>query len=518
MGSPKRVPPDGHHKPSLSATFSGLEDVIHTATSGSADRFNFRLIMEQRAPSLFEPISHCSVLDYPHAAHGVMVAARHYIDSGAAFSQRGSKEHNQEKLVPVDFVVIGLGYVGLPLAHQAIQAGLSVIGFDVDVNVIDGLNAGKSHVDDLANADIAGMIASGFCATADESRISEAATAVICVPTPLSDDNGPDLRAVRGATNAIGRNLHRGMLVVLESTTYPGTTDDVVRPILESLSGLVAGVDFNLAFSPERIDPGNRNFGPRNTPKVVGGYSRACTDAAERFYSRFVETVVRTRGTREAETAKLLENTYRHVNIALVNEMAKFCHELRIDLWDVIRAASTKPFGFQAFTPGPGVGGHCIPIDPNYLSYNVRSKLGYPFRFVELAQEINASMPEYVARRVQNILNEDGLAIRGSSVLLLGVTYKPNIADQRESPAKPLARHLASLGAEVMYHDPHVSEWRVGDVKVPRANDLEGTAIAADLVILVQNHGEYDTDQLARSAKRFFDTRGATTVPGVQRL
>jgi len=411
-----------------------------------------------------------------------------------------------------DVVILGLGYVGLPLAQQAIRAGMSVLGFDVSAVVVDSLAAGLSHVDDLSDADVARMVDGGFRPTMDETLIGTAATAVICVPTPLSDEHGPDLRAVVGATEAVARHLRPGMLVVLESTTYPGTTDDVVRPLLEQ-SGLVAGVDFHLAFSPERIDPGNEHYGAHNTPKVVGGLTPDCTDRAAAFYGRFVPTVVRTRGTREAETAKLLENTYRHVNIALVNEMARFCHELDIDLWDVIHAASTKPFGFQAFFPGPGVGGHCIPIDPNYLSHNVRSKLGYPFRFVELAQEINATMPAYVARRAQNLLNSDGEAVHGARILLLGVTYKANIADQRESPATPLARHLISLGARLSYHDPHVPEWMV-----PRTADLEGATAAADLVILVQNHREYDVDRLARMAKRFFDTRGATTVGEAHRL
>jgi UDP-N-acetyl-D-glucosamine dehydrogenase len=411
-----------------------------------------------------------------------------------------------------DLVILGLGYVGLPLARQATRAGLSVLGYDVDPDVVGGLAAGRSHVDDLSDADVAEMLAAGFRPTTDEAAIATARAAVICVPTPLSDENGPDLRAVVGATGAVARNLRSGMLVVLESTTYPGTTDDVVRPLLEK-SGLVAGVDFHLAFSPERIDPGNEHYGTYNTPKVVGGLTPACTERAAAFYGGFVQTVVRTRGTREAETAKLLENTYRHVNIALVNEMARFCHELDIDLWDVIRAAATKPFGFQAFYPGPGVGGHCIPIDPNYLSHNVRSKLGYPFRFVELAQEINATMPAYVARRAQNLLNADGLALRGASVLLLGVTYKANIADQRESPATPLAQHLAGLGAAVSYHDPYVDSWHV-----PRTDDLEGAAAAADLVILVQHHREYDADRLAGIAKRFFDTRGVTTGRGAHRL
>ncbi|GAA4591997.1 nucleotide sugar dehydrogenase [Actinoplanes octamycinicus] len=417
-----------------------------------------------------------------------------------------------------DVVILGLGYVGLPLAQQAIRAGLSVLGFDVDEHVVKALGAGFSHVDDLSDADIGEMLAGGFRPTTDETEIAQARTAVICVPTPLSEGDGPDLRAVTGATGSIGRNLRPGMLVVLESTTYPGTTDDVVRPLLEQLSGLTAGIDFHLAFSPERIDPGNASYGAHNTPKVVGGYTPACTEAAAGFYGRFIEQVVRARGTREAETAKLLENTYRHVNIALVNEMARFCHELDIDLWDVINAASTKPFGFQAFYPGPGVGGHCIPIDPNYLSHNVRSKLGYPFRFVELAQEINATMPAYVARRAQNLLNADGEAVRGSTVLLLGITYKANIADQRESPATPLARQLAALGATVAYHDPHVRTWDVAGVPVSRVDDLESAVASADLVILVQNHREYDADHLARLAKRFFDTRGVTTIREAHRL
>jgi UDP-N-acetyl-D-glucosamine dehydrogenase len=412
-----------------------------------------------------------------------------------------------------DVVILGLGYVGMPLARQAVQAGLTVLGYDVDAGLVGALAAGRSHVDDLSDGDVREMLAGGFAPTADEPRIGTADTAVICVPTPLSEENGPDLRAVTAATEAVARHLRPGMLVVLESTTYPGTTDDVVRPLLEQGSGLIAGQDFHLAFSPERIDPGNPVYGAHNTPKVVGGFTPACTERAADFYGRFVPAVVRTKGTREAETAKLLENTYRHVNIALVNEMARFCHELGIDLWDVISAASTKPFGFQAFYPGPGVGGHCIPIDPNYLSHNVRSKLGYPFRFVELAQEINATMPAYVARRAQNLLNADGQAVHGANVLLLGVTYKPDIADRRESPSIPLARQLLSLGAVVTYHDPYVRDWIV-----PRTDDLAGAVAAADLVILVQNHRAYDPDHLARLAKRFFDTRGATTLPEAHRL
>ena len=409
----------------------------------------------------------------------------------------------------VDAVILGLGYVGLPLAQEATRAGLKVLGFDVNAGVVEALNSGIAHVDDLSDEDVAAMLAGGFEATTDESRIAEAKVAVICVPTPLSDEGGPDLRAIQAAGTAIARHLQPGMLVILESTTYPGTTDEVLRPLLEA-SGLVAGVDFHLAFSPERIDPGNETFGARNTPKVVGGHTPACTLAAADFYSRFVDTVVRSKGTREAEMAKLLENTYRHINIALVNEMARFCHELGIDLWDVIEAAKSKPFGFQAFYPGPGVGGHCIPIDPNYLSHNVRARLGYPFRFVELAQEINSSMPAYVVHRLQDLLNDEGKSVKGSTVLLLGVTYKPNIADQRESPAVPLAKQLLAKGAVVRYHDPHVRDWH----SVPGAERVEDAAAGvreADVSVLVQNHREYDVAGLAEAALLFFDTRGVAT-------
>ncbi len=294
--------------------------------------------------------------------------------------------------------------------------------------------------------------------------------------------------------------------MILESTTYPGTTDEVVRPLLEE-SGLVAGADFHLAFSPERIDPGNPTFGVANTPKVVGGLTEACGEAAASFYGRFVETVVRARGTREAEMAKLLENTYRHVNIALVNEMAIFCQELGVDLWDSIAAAATKPFGFQAFYPGPGVGGHCIPIDPNYLSYKVKT-LGYPFRFVELAQEINGRMPSYVMQRAQELLNESGLALSRSKVLLLGVTYKADIADQRESPARPVARKLAAKGATLTYHDPHVESWQVDGVDVPRSTDLEQALAEADLTILLTDHSDYRPKLLSEYARLLLDTRG----------
>jgi UDP-N-acetyl-D-glucosamine dehydrogenase len=405
----------------------------------------------------------------------------------------------------VRVLVIGLGYVGLPLAQEAARRGLDVTGFDVSSRAVDGLNAGRSHVDDLSDADIAAMLATGFRATSDLSAVDDPDVIVICVPTPLSESDGPDLTAVRSATETAAKLVRQGSTVILESTTYPGTTDEIVRPMLEKASGLTAGIGFFLAFSPERIDPGNAVYGIRNTPKVVGGITPACTEAAAEFYSRVCDTVVKAASAREAEMAKLLENTYRHVNIALVNEMAVFCHELGIDLWDSIRCAATKPFGFQAFYPGPGVGGHCIPIDPNYLSYKVRAELSYPFRFVELAQEINSRMPSYVVDRAAELLNRDAKAMNGARVLLLGVTYKKNIADQRESPARPIARKLLARGAVLSYHDPHVSSWSVDDAPVPAA---AGPGADADLVILLQAHDSYDVPALASKARLFLDTRG----------
>ncbi|RKS76345.1 nucleotide sugar dehydrogenase [Actinomadura pelletieri DSM 43383] len=409
----------------------------------------------------------------------------------------------------VDLVVIGLGYVGLPLVREACRAGLRVGGLDRDARVVAGLRAGLSHIDDVSPAEVEEMLEDGFVPSLQEEILDGARAVVICVPTPLSPEGGPDLTAVRGAAETVARHLEPGTLVVLESTTYPGTTEEVVRPLLET-SGLVAGEEFHLAFSPERIDPGNPVYGVRNTPKIVGGLTAACASAASAFYGKFVERVVEARGTREAEMAKLLENTYRHVNIALVNEMAVFCNELGIDLWDAIDCAATKPFGFQAFRPGPGVGGHCIPIDPNYLSYKVRS-LGYPFRFVELAQEINDRMPRYVAERAQQLLNREGRALKGAKVLLLGVTYKADIADQRESPARPVARRLARLGADLVFHDPFIASWDVDGTAVPHAgNDLRAALESADLAIVLADHAAYDAATLTRHARLLFDTRGRT--------
>jgi nucleotide sugar dehydrogenase len=417
-----------------------------------------------------------------------------------------------------DVVVIGLGYVGLPLAIQAARSGFRVTGLDTSEKIVAGLMAGRSHVDDVTDAEIAEMLSQGFVATADEAALDPQDVIVICVPTPLSEADGPDLSAVRAATATAARLLKPGALVSLESTTYPGTTEEVVAPLLEKGSGLTAGIDFSLAFSPERIDPGNPVYGFRNTPKIVGGLTQSCTDAAAEFYAQICDQVVLARSSREAEMAKLLENTYRHVNIALVNEMAIFSRELDVDLWDAIRCAATKPFGFQPFYPGPGVGGHCIPIDPNYLSYKVRT-LGYPFRFVELAQEINSRMPGYVTDRAAELLNRHAKAVNGAKVLLLGVTYKRDIADQRESPARPLARKLLARGAKVSYHDPFVRSWQIDGQSIPRAEDLRAALADADLVILLQAHQSYDPAQLTQASRLLLDTRGVVpAAPHVEAL
>lgn len=405
-----------------------------------------------------------------------------------------------------ELVVLGLGYVGLPLALEATRAGIRVTGFDASQSVVDVLNAGRSHVDDIADAEVVDMIDAGFRGTTDLEDLRGANTYVICVPTPLSGEGGPDLTAVRSAAETVAGVLTRGDLVVLESTTYPGTTEEVVGPLLEK-SGLRAGADFHLAFSPERIDPGNPTYGFRNTPKIVGGIDPGSTAAAAQFYARLCDEVIEAKGAREAELAKLLENTYRHVNIALVNEMAQFSKVMGIDLWDAIRCAKTKPFGFQAFYPGPGVGGHCIPIDPNYLSHRVRTELGQSFRFVELAQEINAGMPAYVARRIQDLLNDQGLAVRGARILLLGVTYKADIADQRESPSRPLARHLLEMGANLAYWDPHVDDWQVG-APVRRLTDLSNVVSDFDCAVLLQAHQDLDLDLVGALGERLLDTRG----------
>ncbi|MBW8794785.1 MAG: nucleotide sugar dehydrogenase [Streptomyces sp.] len=438
------------------------------------------------------------------------------VEKAVPLGESSASLGDEEQTDSYELAVIGLGYVGLPLAREASLVGLRVAGLDLDPRVVEGLNAGHSHVDDVSDEDVARMRAAGFTAYTDDKWLARAQTVVICVPTPLSEDGGPDLSAVTSAARAVAGRLRPGRLVVLESTTYPGTTEEIVRPILEE-SGLRAGEDFALAFSPERIDPGNATHGLRETPKVVGGCTPACAAKAAAFYGKLVDTVVQAKGTREAEMAKLLENTYRHVNIALVNELAILCRELQVDVWDAIRCAGTKPFGFQPFRPSAGVGGHCIPIDPNYLSYKVRS-LGYEFRFVELAREINAHMPEYVVRRAQDLLNHEGRALHGSRVLLLGVTYKPDVADQREAPAVPVARLLREREAEIAFHDPFVPAWFVDGQAVPRVADVMAAVRSHDLTILLQDHSAYDLPALGDEARLLFDTRGRIFRPGVEVL
>lgn len=412
--------------------------------------------------------------------------------------------------------IVGQGYVGLPLAQAAVRAGMTVHGLDVTESLVAMLNEGRSHVDDLSDGDIQEMLGLGYRATTDPRVVSESDVVVVCVPTPLGDGGSPDLSAVKAASRTVGDNLTAGTTVILESTTYPGTTDDVVEPLLEMASGLTAGEDFQLAYSPERVDPGSKQFGIKNTPKLMGGIDDVSTQAAVAFYRTFVDEPVPMNGTREAETAKLLENTFRHVNIALVNEMTKFCNELGIDIWEVIRGASTKPFGFMKFTPGPGVGGHCIPIDPNYLSYEVRNQLGYPFRFVELAQEINNSMPRYVVERVTAMLNEHRKPLNGSEVLLLGVTYKADIADQRESPAMPVAELLRERGADIRFHDPMVETWKLESGEVVREADLDAAVKAADVVVVLQAHETYDLQRIASESQIMLDTRGVAPEPAVR--
>ena len=410
-----------------------------------------------------------------------------------------------------DLVVIGQGYVGLPLSRAASNAGFNVRGLDVSQDIVDDLNSGTSHVEDIPDAELQKMLENGYRATTDNRVIQEADVIVICVPTPLGDAGRPDLLAVESATQAIAENLRRKSLVVLESTTYPGTTEELLLPALEA-DGNQLDEDFFLAFSPERIDPGNTKYRLENTPKVVGGVSSQSGDLAVSFYSQFIDEVVKVKGAKEAETAKLLENTYRHINIGLVNEMAKFSHELGIDIWEVIKAAKTKPFGFQAFYPGPGVGGHCIPIDPSYLNYSVRKALGHPFRFVDLAEDINNSMPNYVVQRVQDLLNEHEKSLKGSNVLLLGVSYKADISDQRHSPAIPVGGGLAEKGAIVSYHDANVPSWSFNGEQHQSVEDLDQAVQDADIVILLQAHKEYDISHLASKAKLFFDTRGVAST------
>ncbi|MDQ3402023.1 MAG: nucleotide sugar dehydrogenase [Actinomycetota bacterium] len=415
----------------------------------------------------------------------------------------------------IDLAVIGLGYVGLPLARRACAAGLSVVGIDTDDDVVAGLRGGHTHVSDISDDDITAMTGGGFLATDDFTILSTVDTVVICVPTGLVDGE-PDLRAVMAAGTAVAAHLRPGTLVVLESTSYPGTTEEVLLPILEA-GGLVAGVDFNLAYSPERIDPGNGEYALENTPKVVSGLTPVCAKRCEAFYEDLVDSVVVAAGLREAETAKLLENSYRLVNIALVNELAVFCARLGIDVWDVLRCSATKPFGFQPFYPGPGVGGHCIPVDPRYLANRARAE-GLPCSMVTTAQEVNAGMPGYVVRRAREVLARDGGRVFGARVLLLGVTYKPNVGDLRQSPATGVTRQLRALGVRVSYHDPHAERFAVDGEDVLREPEALTAAAGADLVILLQDHRCLDLGSIAAVADTVLDTRGRMDGDRVERL
>ncbi|MEU4271396.1 nucleotide sugar dehydrogenase [Streptomyces sp. NPDC026092] len=413
--------------------------------------------------------------------------------------------------MPADLAVIGLGHIGLPLAQAAIAAGVNTIGYDTDPRPVAELSAGRSPVDgSLTASEIRRMLSGGFRPTTDPAELGRVRTAVICAPTPLGPDRTLDLTAVLDAARALAARLRPHTTVLLESPAHPGTTEGVLRGVLEEGSGLRAGRDFHLAYSPGRLDPGNRAHGFAGTPKVIGGLTPACTESAAAFYGRLTDKVVRARGPREAETVKLLETNFRHVNIALVNEMSVLCHELGVDLWDVIRCAETKPFGFQAFRPGPGVGGHGVPVDT----------IGphRPLRMVELASQVNDRMPSYVVQRSATLLNEHGKSARGARVLLLGVTYKPDLADRESSPADEIARRLMDLGAVVSYHDPHVPDWRVRDLPVPRADSLYEAAAHADLTVLLQHHRTYDLQGLAVKAQLLLDTRGATPAGAAHRL
>jgi UDP-N-acetyl-D-glucosamine dehydrogenase len=405
-------------------------------------------------------------------------------------------------------VVIGQGYVGLPMALTACKSGLDVVGLETSARTVKNLNSGRSHIDDVSDRELSLGLANGYRASCNPTVISDADTVLVCVPTPLSPDGGPDLKAVEAAADTIATHVRPGTLVILESTSYPGTTQEVFAPRV-NVQRFALGADLFIAFSPERIDPGNQLYGVANTPKVVGGMTAACTTRAVDFYTRFVEKVVPAKGAREAEMSKLIENTFRHVNIALMNEMLRFSHELDIDLWDAITCAETKPFGYMAFRPGPGVGGHCIPVDPSYLSHRVKAQLGYSFRMVELAEEINAAAPLYVANRIRELLNTIGLPVKGTRVLLLGVTYKPNIADCRQSPADPLAKQLISWGADLHYHDPYIPLWRPHGTEAAFdvVADVTSAAASADIVVLLQSHGVYDLLQIVDSCALLLDTR-----------
>jgi UDP-N-acetyl-D-glucosamine dehydrogenase len=405
--------------------------------------------------------------------------------------------------------VIGLGYVGLPLAMEIAAAGFDVIGIDLDASKIAALKKGNSYILDVPERTIADAVRSGqFTPTSDFSALAKADTVSICVPTPLSKSRDPDISFILSATEEIRKYLHPGQLIVLESTTYPGTTDELIVPELES-TGLKVGSDFFVAFSPERIDPGNASFTTHNTPKIVGGITAECTETARLFYSQFIERVIPVSSTKCAEMVKLLENTFRSVNIGMVNELALMCDLLGVDVYEVIDAAATKPFGFSPFYPGPGLGGHCIPIDPHYLAWKLKA-LNFQARFIGLAAEINGMMPNVVSTMVADGLNRVSKSIRGSKIMILGVAYKKNVSDCRESPALDVMRLLSEKGAILSYNDPLVPTLRLGRTTLNSVEASPATIAAHDCVIILTDHSVYDIPSLVEAAKLVIDTRNAT--------
>ncbi|MCP3978815.1 MAG: nucleotide sugar dehydrogenase [bacterium] len=406
--------------------------------------------------------------------------------------------------------VVGLGYVGLPLAVEFAQAGFRVTGIDLDRKKVEGLKAGKSHVEDTPDEVVAPLIKKRALRVQHHYRSCDRFDAIlICVPTPLRKTKDPDISYIVSAIEEIARDVRRGQLIILESTTYPGTTEEVLRPRLEA-SGLRAGKDIFLAFSPERVDPGNRGFVTRNTPKVVGGTTADCTDVAVHLYRQAIEHVHPVSSTHTAEMVKLLENTFRAVNIALVNELALMCERLGLDVWEVIDGASTKPFGFMPFYPGPGIGGHCIPLDPHYLSWKMKT-LNYSARFIELASDINGMMPSVVVRKAGQLLNDVRKSVNGSRVLVLGAAYKRDIGDTRESPALDIMRMLDEQRARLAFHDPFHAQLRLEGGKVYKRTPLTAANLErTDLVLLVTDHSEYDYDMIVRHSRLILDTRNAT--------
>jgi len=404
--------------------------------------------------------------------------------------------------------VVGLGYVGLPLAVEFAKAGFHVLGYDVSERVVAALMSGCSHIQDVPHSEVAALVRSGrFVATTDEQELDALDAVSIAVPTPLGKTRDPDMTFVMSAAHTVARHAHPGMIVVLESTTYPGTTREVVLPLLTD-RGFVVGEDIFVAFSPERVDPGNPVYHTKNTPKVVGGITAACTELASALYACCVDHVVAVSSTETAELVKLLENTFRSVNIGLVNEMAIVCDKLGVDVWEVIDAAATKPFGFMKFTPGPGIGGHCIPLDPHYLAWKMRT-LNYKTRFIDLASEINSQMPAFVTEKVTHALNEDRKPVNGSRILVIGVAYKRDIDDVRESPALDVMKLLEAQGGDVSYHDPYIASVRE-DGHVRRGLDLTPQVVRdTDAVVIVTDHRSIDYQLLMDNATLIVDSRNA---------